>query len=274
MPYASVNGARLYYADQGAGPPLLLVHGIGTDHEDWESQLPAFARRYRLIAPDLRGYGRSERGGEYRPGDFAADLWALVDSLGIGRFALIGHSMGGAVALQMAVDRPERVAALVAADTLPSFVTDSPAKRMLFAYRYLTMSLLGPRRLAGAVAHKLFPGPHQAALRERSRLRGAAVDAGVYLKNLRQLLGWNVRERLGRLRLPVLVIAAEHDYFPVADAERFAAALPDGRLCVFADGHHALPLESPRRFNATVLRFLAAVRRQSASTDRPRADAW
>ncbi|MBL6751029.1 MAG: alpha/beta hydrolase [Nevskia sp.] len=282
MPFAAVNGTRLFYADDGAGTPLLLVHGIGTDHEDWEDQVPVFARRYRVIAPDLRGYGRSDRGGEFSPQAFAADLWALLDGLGIGRFLLVGHSMGGAVALQMAVDQPERVLALVAADTLPSFVIDTPAKRLLFAFRYVMMSLFGPRRLARAVANKLFPEPGQAALRERSCRRGAAIDRHVYLKNLRQLVGWSVQRRLERLRMPVLVIAAEHDYFPVGDAEAFTAALPDGRLSVFAGRHHALPLEAPRRFNATVLRFFAAaasgrgdaLSRQSASTGRPHAGAW
>jgi 3-oxoadipate enol-lactonase len=165
--------------------------------------------------------------------------------------------MGGAVALQMAVDRPERVERLVAADTLPSFQANSFGKRILFAYRYLMMGVFGPQRLSRAVAAKLFPEPHQQALRDRAVAGGLSNDRGVYLETLRQLLGWNVLEQLQRLTMPVLVLAAEHDYFPTQDAETFAKALGDARLKIFAGMHHALPLEAPQAFNRAVLRFLA-----------------
>ena len=188
---------------------------------------------------------------------FARDVWQLLERLGLERFHLIGHSMGGAVALQMAVDQPQRIERLVAADTLPSFQANTFGKRILFAYRYAMMSMFGPQRLSAAVALKLFPHPNQQALRDRAVAGGLANDRNVYLKTLKQLLGWNVLDRLTALTMPVLVVAAEHDYFPVVDAELFAAALPQGRLKVFAGMHHALPLESPQAFNTAVLRFLA-----------------
>lgn len=257
MPYAELPGARLYYEEAGAGPPLVLLHGIGASRTDWEYNVPAFARQYRVITPDLRGFGQSERSGNYSVGTFAGDIWALLDQLQVGRFNLIGHSMGGAVALQMAVDRPERIERLVAADTLPSFQTNTFGKRILFAYRYLMMGVLGPQRLSSAVAAKLFPGPHQQALRDRATAGGMANDRTVYLETLRQLLGWSVLEQLGRLTMPVLVLAAEHDYFPVQDAEAFTRALRNARLEIFAGMHHALPLETPEAFNVAVLRFLS-----------------
>ncbi len=225
MPYAELPGVRLHYEEAGAGPPLVLLHGIGASRQDWDFQVPAFARRYRVITPDLRGFGQSERSGNYGVATFAGDIWALLDLLKVDSFNLIGHSMGGAVALQMAVDRPERIERLVAADTLPSFQTNTFGKRILFAYRYLMMGVLGPQRLSSAVAAKLFPGPNQQALRDRATAGGMANDRTVYLETLRQLLGWNVLEQLGRLTMPVLVLAAEHDYFPPSDAEAFAKAL-------------------------------------------------
>ena len=257
MPYAELPGVRLHYEEAGAGPPLVLLHGIGASRQDWEFQVPAFARRFRVITPDLRGFGQSERSGNYSVATFAGDIWALLDQLKIERFNLIGHSMGGAVALQMAVDRPQRIERLIAADTLPSFQTNTFGKRILFAYRYLMMGVFGPQRLSRAVAGKLFPEPHQQALRDRATAGGLANDRTVYLETLRQLLGWSVLEQLQCLTMPVLVVAAEHDYFPVPDAERFAAALRDARLKIFAGMHHALPLEAPQAFNAAVLRFLS-----------------
>lgn len=257
MAYADLPGVRLHYEEAGEGPPLVLLHGIGASRRDWEFNVPTFAQDYRVITPDLRGFGLSEKSGNYGVATFANDVWQLLQQLGIERFDLIGHSMGGAVALQMAVDQPRRISRLVAADTLPSFQANTFGKRILFAYRYLMMGVFGPQRLAGAVAAKLFPRPEQQALRERATAGGLANDRTVYLETLNQLLGWNVLQQLHELVMPVLVLAAEHDYFPVADAEAFVEALPQGQLKVFAGMHHAVPLEAPDEFNTAVLSFLA-----------------
>jgi 3-oxoadipate enol-lactonase len=266
VPYADLPGVRLHYADEGSGAPVVLLHGIGASIADWDFQIPSLSRRYRIIAPDLRGFGLSEKAGDYRVGTFAADVWTLLDRLGVVRFNLVGHSMGGAVALQMAVDRPERIERLVAADTLPSFETNTFAKRILFAYRYAMMGVFGPQRLASAVAQKLFPGENQAALRERAVAGGLANDRGVYLDTIRNLLGWHVSDRLARLTMPTLVLAAEHDYFPVEDARAFAKSVPGARLKVFKGMHHAVPLEAPKAFNAALRSFFESPQKRPRST--------
>jgi Predicted hydrolases or acyltransferases (alpha/beta hydrolase superfamily) len=250
--------AALSFVEAGRGEGLILLHGLGASHLDWEAQLPAFSASRRVVAPDLRGYGDSPHAGDYRVPTFAADVWALADRLGLQRFDLVGHSMGGAVALQMAVDAPQRIRRLVLADTLPSFVADSLAKRWMFWYRLLAVRLLGQERLARAVAERTFPDPGQEALRERMAQRGARTDSRVYLDTVRNLRGWTVVDRLDRLTLPVLVLAAEHDYFPRREAERFVENLPDGRLLQVAGAHHQLPVEVPELFNRAVLEFLEA----------------
>ncbi|HWY24837.1 MAG TPA: alpha/beta fold hydrolase, partial [Nevskia sp.] len=101
MPYADLPGVRLHYEEAGEGVPLVLLHGIGASRQDWEFNVPALARRYRVITPDLRGFGLSERSGNYSVATFANDIWQLLEQLEVERFHLIGHSMGGAVALQM-----------------------------------------------------------------------------------------------------------------------------------------------------------------------------
>ncbi|MDR3415581.1 MAG: alpha/beta hydrolase [Nevskia sp.] len=269
MPFADLPGVRLYYEEAGAGAPLVLLHGIGADHLDWEYQVPTLAQHYRVVTPDLRGFGSSQKAGRYSIATFAADTWALLDALGIERFCLVGHSMGGAVALQMAVDRPQRVERLVAADTLPSFRIDTFGKRLMFAYRYFMMALFGPQRLARAISAKLFPGPHQQALRDRGG--GKVNDRMAYLRTLRGLVGWSVADRLDRLTLPVLVAAAEHDYFPVSEAEAFARALPDARLRIFEQMHHAVPLEAPEQFNAALLEFLSGRETRAQEAPQPAA---
>src|SRR5262249_25113123 len=129
MPTLNVNGSDLFYETLGAGPPLLLVHGLGSSGDDWAFQRDAFPAAHTLILPDLRGSGRSARpDGPYSIALFAADLWALVDALGFAAIDLLGFSLGGAVALEMALDQPHRVRRLVLCNALANYRTDSVRK--------------------------------------------------------------------------------------------------------------------------------------------------
>ena len=256
MGVCRVNNVRLYFRSAGKGVPLVLLHGLGSSSRDWENQIPDFARQFRVIAPDFRGFGGSERAGAYGVEQFAADTWALLDRLHLDTFHLLGYSMGGAVALQMALDRPQRIRKLILSNCLPSFRPDTWAKRILLWSRLFLMSVLGPRRLSSSVALKLFPRPDQAALRARVARRNARNDKGVYVQTIRALVRWSVRARLDEWKRPVLLLAAEHDYFSRADLDAFAAALPDAHLRVFPDTRHGLPLEAPLDYNRVVLDFL------------------
>ncbi|HUS24142.1 MAG TPA: alpha/beta fold hydrolase [Candidatus Binatia bacterium] len=249
-------GVRLYYREAGRGTPLVLLHGLGSSSEDWENQIPAFARHFRVIAPDLRGHGASDRSGDYGVERFARDTWALLDHLGVAQPLLLGYSMGGAVAMQMALDRPGRVPRLVLANTLPSFRTDTLAKRWMLWSRLLMMSWVGPRGLAEVMARRLFPRPDQARLREKIARRNAQNDKNVYLQSVRALTRWSVTERLQQLSMPVLVLAAEQDYFEAPATAQFVATLRDSRAITFPGTRHGLPLEQPEAFNAAVLEFL------------------
>lgn len=256
MGVCRVNGARLYFRTAGSGEPLLLLHGLGSSSQDWEFQIPELSRHFRVIATDFRGFGGSSRTGPYSVGQFAADIWSLLDRLKVERFHLLGYSMGGAVAMQMTVERPDRINKLILSNTLPSFRPDTLAKRMLLGYRLLMMSLLGPRRLSEAVARRLFPRPDQAALRARMARLDARNDKDAYLGSLRALVGWSVLDRLDALDRPLLIMAAEHDYFSQADVEAFAAALPKSTLKIFSGARHGMPLGAPDLYNKTVLDYL------------------
>ncbi|MBI2382870.1 MAG: alpha/beta fold hydrolase [Gammaproteobacteria bacterium] len=164
--------------------------------------------------------------------------------------------MGGAVAMQMALDRPGRVPRLVLSNTLPSFQPDTLAKRWLMWTRLLLMNASGPRRLSTRVALKLFPKPSQAELRERVARRRAQNDKSAYVATIRAIARWSVRERLAELTMPVLVLAAEHDYMPGDQIEAFAETLPNARYVCFPDTRHGLPLEAPEAYNRVVLDFL------------------
>lgn len=113
------RAAQLFYTEAGTGKNLMLVHGWTCDSQDWVTQLPLFESRYRVIAPDLRGHGRSEvmPSGAYMPADYVADIEALIASRYRGeKFVIVGHSMGGQIAARLAAKRPDLVSAVVSVD--------------------------------------------------------------------------------------------------------------------------------------------------------------
>jgi pimeloyl-ACP methyl ester carboxylesterase len=127
MTYIDLDDVRLFVTDEGGGdPPLLLVHGWACDSHDWIWQIPAFAAHHRVIAPDLRGHGRSDVPPDgYDPRDYARDLAELVRRLDLPPVIAIGHSFGGIVASVLAVEHPEVVAGVVVVD--PPYGLDGPA---------------------------------------------------------------------------------------------------------------------------------------------------
>lgn len=254
------DGGTLVYRDDGRGPVVVLVHGLGASHTDWCFQVPALASHYRVITPDLPGFGDSPP--PKRPlqiDDYAAVIEALVDAVSPDApVAIVGHSMGGAVSLQAVLRAPSRYRKLVVANSLPSFQPETLRELLEVAYRRLVMRVLGPARLARLSAHRMFPRPDQAALRESIIARGRRNRRQTYLQALSALTRWNALPRLPALQTPTLLIGAEHDYFDADRVEQYAAALPNGRLHWFAGCRHGLPMEAPEAFNAVLLAFLDA----------------
>lgn len=260
MPKVRIGDLDMYYEEAGEGPPLVLLHGLGASLEDWEYQVPDLSKYFRVITPDLRGFGRSARGSLAASIPcFARDVAGLLEHLGVREFFLMGYSMGGATALQLTLDNPKAVTRLIIANSVPTFRPQTLRQHFEVWYRMVVMSLLGPVRLARISAMRMFP--HQPEVRERNIARGIAYNTRrTYLSALSALTQWSVLDRLRELSMPVLVIAAEHDYFSREDTLKFAHALPKGRLHVFPDTHHGLPMEKPGPFNWVVLKFLRSKR--------------
>ena len=117
MPVASVNGETIYYAKEGAGPAVVLLHSLGSSAHMWREQIAALKDRFTVVAPDCRGHGQSSAKGEISMAALAADVKGLLDDLGLARAHLVGISMGGIVALLVAQRWPALVQSLVVADT-------------------------------------------------------------------------------------------------------------------------------------------------------------
>ncbi|MBT8144036.1 MAG: alpha/beta hydrolase [Gammaproteobacteria bacterium] len=259
MPHLTVNGFNMHYEDRGVGEPLLLIHGLGTGSADWFCQVPALSEHYRVIAPCLRGFGRSERvQGDYSIALFAQDLAALLDELDIDRSHICGLSMGGAVAFQFAVDYGQRLSSLVAINSQPTFELDSWKKKLLFHSRGLMARWLGLDAVARFQLRQNFPGAANADLRQR--LSGRFTnDPDIYQAALAALENWSVTDRLNRIAVPTLVIAAEFDYSTPAEKARLVQDIADHRVIEVSGARHAVHLECPDEVNRLLLEFLQGV---------------
>ena len=261
MPTASVNGIDVNYETAGPAeaPVVLLVHGLGSSTRDWEYQTPILARAHRVIAMDVRGHGRSSRPpGPYSVAQFAGDAVSLLRVLNAAPAHVIGLSMGGMIAFQMAVDAPEAVRSLTIINSGPAMILHG-AQKLTILMRFAVVKLFGMGKMAEIIAKKVLPQPDQAELRNTMIARIAENDPRAYLDTVRAINGWTVEERIGDIRCPVLIISSDQDYTPVAWKERYAAKIPGARVEIVKDSRHAAPIDQPDRLNEMILRFLGGV---------------
>jgi 3-oxoadipate enol-lactonase len=257
MPKLQVEDAALYYEVSGQGEPLLLIHGLGSSARDWELQVPVFSERYRVVTFDVRGHGQSDKPpGPYSVPLFARDAAALIQALDIAPAHVVGISMGGMIAFQLAVAAPHLVRSLVIVNSGPELVVRTLGHRLSVWQRHLIVLLLGMRRMGEVLGRRLFPRPEQEPLRHMFVERWAENDPRAWRTAMQGLVNWSVMDRLGGIRCPVLVIAADQDYTPVSAKEAYVARMPAAELEVIEDSRHATPVDKPERFNEAVLAFL------------------
>src|SRR5277367_4865869 len=210
MPFFRDDELTIHYLERGRGEPLLLIHGLGCSGADWAFQVAALERRFRVIVPDLPGSGHSSPPrGEYSIAGFAEALWKLMDHLEITQTNIVGFSLGGAVALEMATLRPTDVPRL---GLINSLATYRPRDIRKWLETYVSASLvrmLGMPRTACLLAARLFPEPWQRAMREHAASVLGAVPAACYLATGMALARWAILDRLDRLRGRVMLIRSE-----------------------------------------------------------------
>jgi 3-oxoadipate enol-lactonase len=250
MPTARVNGIELYYEVYGNGPTVVFAHGAGGNHLSWWQQVPAFARQYRCITFDHRGFGQSPDAPD-GPGSqaFVEDLTHLLDHLKIDRVSLVAQSMGGRTCLGFTLAYPGRVQALVMADTTGGFGD----ARMAQLRAEGEAALAGPNPPPRTYAQH-FPQeqPAQAFLYEQIRaLNPPRREASV---------SGPTAEQVRALRIPTLLIVGEHDVIaPPSIMKMFQSYIPHARLAEVAGAGHSVYFEKPQEFNRLVLEFLADV---------------
>lgn len=257
MPKLTVNGIELYYQVNGQGDPIVFIHGLGSSGRDWEFQTNHFGNNYQVVVFDVRGHGQSEKPpGPYSIPLFAQDTASLIRKLGIAPAHVVGISMGGMIAFQLALDAPELVRSLVIVNSWPEMVVRTWQERLQIWQRALIVQLLGMRKMGEVLGGRLFPKEEQAAIREIFVERWAENDKRAYQKSMGALVGWSVSERIEQIACPVLVVAADQDYTPVESKAAYARRMPNTELVVIEDSRHATPAEHPLEFNRVLGVFL------------------
>ena len=238
----------------------MLVHGHPFNRTMWSEQLRALSDDFRVIAPDLRGYGESPvTSDRVSMRQLADDVVELLDSLGVERAAIVGLSMGGLVAMELALAHPDRARALVLAATTHEPVTPSERDDRHAAADRLETA--GPLPLAAEMIVRLFgeEGRRDPALLSRVFAMMVATPPQGAAAALRGRAERPDYSRLiGSIEVPCLVCVGDEDtYTPVAVAEELAGLLPDARLVTLAGIGHLPNLEAPAAFNEAVRAFLA-----------------
>lgn len=255
MPTFSYQAVPLFYQSYGKGEAVLLIHGLGCSGADWALQIPALQTLFRVIVPDLPGCGsslRPERG--YSIAGSASLLWSLLDDLMISRLNIVGFSMGGAIALEMALQNPQRVARLALINTLASY-HDNWHKWIFARMSAALIRLFGMRHAASIFASALFPEPWEKPIRERAAAEVAAVPARDYLEMSDALEQWTMTKRLNLIKSPILLIVAERDHTPVSEKISLAARL-HANMVVVRGSRHGTPFDASAATNACLLALL------------------
>ncbi|MEW9528293.1 alpha/beta fold hydrolase [Microbispora sp. NPDC049125] len=264
MGTATVNGITVAYDDEGAGEPIVLVHGHPFDRSMWRPQVRELSGAgWRVITADLRGYGESSVVPGVTPLEtFARDIAALLDRLRIGQVVLGGLSMGGQIVMEFQRLFPERVRALLLADTFAQAETDEGKKaRNAMADRLLAEGMDGYANevLTKMVAPKNVRAMPDVADHVLGMMRGAPPEgAAAALRGRAERPDY--RDTLARVAVPALVVVGRDDeYTPVEDAELMHRLIPRSTLTVVDGAAHMPNLERPAEFNRALLDFLATL---------------
>lgn len=256
------SGLELAYDEAGSGLPLLLVHGWPHDRTMWAGQLGGLATYARVLAPDLRGVGGSTVRGPYTMDQYADDLDAFLESLGIARAVMCGLSMGGYIAFAMLRRHRDRIRGLILADTRASADTEETRAnraRLITLIEQEGMSELAARQIQAMIARSTLE--RQAPLADTVRRMMASVPPEGAIGALRAMAERpDSTPLLGAIDVPTLVVGGAEDGITPPDVLRgMAAAIPNSRLEILEHGGHLSPLERPAAFNHVVTEFLGTL---------------
>jgi pimeloyl-ACP methyl ester carboxylesterase len=283
--FTTIDGVRIHYQEAGdeEAPPLILIHGFISSNLVWnEVFLPLAQAGFRVIAPDLPGYGYSDkpRDGAYTIASQARAVIGLMDRLGIKKATIVGASYGGAVAALMALDCPERVARLVLVGAVSN---DEPKKKLLL--RLATLPVLGDlatplflgsrwilRKRTEEVYRRLGYPLDERKLDARHHLLETSNTHHAMIRTVRRWSANRISRDARLIRPPTMLVWGDKDnHIPIREAFKLRDAIPNSRLIVFQCCGHLPPTEYPEKFVAVVADFCRAEQTQTPQVSEARA---
>jgi len=268
MPEAQINGISFYYQVHGRGAPLVLIAGMGADHRSWFPQVPTFKHHFRVITFDGRGVGRTGKPRElYNFESLAEDVVGLMDALSVDDAHVLGESLGGIVAQELAITFPQRVRKLVLANTAVGTGVDMQIHPDLMnSYGLPGGPSPGEFDPAKVDINKAMRAMIALSFNSRFYRLAMTLMATIYVRSsafkgmpeqIKAISDYSTLDRLHLIRSPTLVITGTADRIvPPSMSDILSSRIPNARLIKIEGGSHALHVEMRRRFNQEVLDFL------------------
>ncbi len=265
--YFMEGGSSIHFAESNptGDPPVVLLHGLGSAGESWQFQFePLSELGFRVVAPDIPGFGWSPwPGGPVSIPRFATFIAQFMQGIGAFPAHVVGISMGGTIALQLALDYPHLVRSLGLVNTFARLRPHAVrvGEWFYFIARMVLARLGGVERQAEMVARRIFPRPEQEALRETLKQHIRQADPKVYRGAMRALMRFDVRQRLGEVRVPTLVVTGEADTtVSPAVQEELVRGIPGAQHVVIPGGGHAVIVDAAEAFNQALVTFYQSLR--------------
>ena len=266
MPKVKVNDINIYYEVYGEGFPLVMIMGLGADLTWWDPEIiNSFSKKFKVVVFDNRGAGRSDKPpGEYSIKMFAEDTYGLMKALGIDKAHVLGVSMGGMIAQELAISHPEVVEKLVLVVTTPGGARSVPPKPEALATLIMDRRNMKPEEIARKTVESLFPKEYierNRGLVEElvKRIAKYPIPPEAYERQLRAVMNFNAYDRLHLIRSPTLIIAGGKDIIvPPENGRILAERIPNSRLLIFENSGHGLIVQERGRFIKLVLNFLTS----------------
>jgi pimeloyl-ACP methyl ester carboxylesterase len=262
MPFVTVKGRRLHYRQNGSGPVLLLLHGLGSNASSWEEQLQGLSDYFTVIAWDAPGYGQSDDpvGEIHTFEEMALVLKGFVEQLGIEPFYLLGHSMGSTLALAFYHRYPQAVRALILADaTRGGAAKDGPDNERKLQSRLHAIETQSVEEIARQRAPNLVAAQASAAVKARAEEIYAQIRPAGYRSVSYCLYHADQSHVLAEIQVPTLVICGEEDQItPVSESKIIHQGIDRAEWVLLPESGHLCYQEKPKEFNQAVIRFLHA----------------
>ena len=264
MPFIKSNGINLHYQERGAGEPLLLIMGITADGSVWEPHVSVWEKSFRCILPDNRGVGLTDKpSGDYTTAEMADDHAGLLDHLGLGKVRVVGVSMGGAIALQLALRHPDKVSSMVL--MCPWARCDAMAKG-IFEHMVDCKARFTPEEFSLYIQLLIFSKSTWDNDEKRAELEKDREQDPAFPQPLHGLAGQaaacinqNVYDDLDKIKVSTLVIGGDADIFtPPWMGKEIAEAIPNAEIYLYENLGHAFHFENPEDFNPRVEKWLKA----------------